>query len=133
MRPAATMRTDRRWLAILGGLLYIAAGVLLFVHPLIGIVSLTILLAWMLIVSGAFRLAAAISGEVQTHRFLAGISGLVSVFVGGFVLFFLPEVSLWMVGLFFGVDMLFMGFAMFGLSRSVKAFRPPAMRTGGSA
>jgi uncharacterized membrane protein HdeD (DUF308 family) len=122
---ASRLRLERRWLGIVGGLLYIAAGVLLFIRPLAGIVSLTLLLAWLLLISGAFRIAAALSGEVQEHRVLVVLSGLASVFVGWIALRYLPVVSPWMLGIFYGVDMLFIGFAMFGLSQEMRAIAPP--------
>lgn len=111
---------EHRWLAVIAGALYVLAGVLLFARPLIGVLSLTLLLGFFLVASGAFRLAAAISGEVRDHRVLAGISGLASLALGFMVFRYLPAVSPWMLGMFVGIDMLFEGFALVGYRRVLK-------------
>jgi uncharacterized membrane protein HdeD (DUF308 family) len=95
-------------LHLLVGLLSIAAGFLMLTKPLAGSLSLTVLLAAYFLVSGAFRLVAALGFDLP-HRGLAILGGLVTFGLGLLVWSELPGSALWLIGTFIGIDLIFRG------------------------
>jgi len=97
------------FLQMLGGLLYIATGALIFWFPVSGAVSLTILVATLLIADGVIRCALAYRlrpGQGWGWFLCAGIA---SAAVGIFLLIGWPLTGLWALGLLLGVNLLFIG------------------------
>lgn len=94
------------FLHLLAGALHLVVGGLMVEHPLKAAESLTFLLAVAFLVGGAMRLVGA---AIQSFP------GREWVLVNGFVTFLLgisiwrqwPESSLWVIGLFIGIDLLF--------------------------
>lgn len=109
---------DRRWLVALLGATYLAMGALIFMQPLVGALSLVTLLAFLLWIGGAFRLAAAFTGEAQ-HRWLAALGGLCALALGFLVLRANPSQAIWTLGLFAGIELLFSGLSMIRFARTV--------------
>lgn len=111
---------ERHYLEALIGTFYLVMGVLFLLQPLASAISLMVLLAFLLWVGGAFRLAAAWTGEA-THRALAGLGGVCAVILGFLVLRATPVQAVWVIGLFVGIELLFSGLSMIRLSRVPKA------------
>jgi len=95
-------------LHVLAGVLSIVAGFLMTTKPLAGSLSLTVLLAAYFLVSGAFRVAAALSVELP-QRGLAIFGGIVTFVLGLLVWSELPGSALWVIGTFLGIDLIFRG------------------------
>jgi uncharacterized membrane protein HdeD (DUF308 family) len=111
-RPAAG-----RYLA---GLLALAAGALLLVFPLHGMVALTIVLAAFFLASGALRGWYAWQVRpAQGWGWIAASGGL-SVVLGLLVAFALPGAALWVPGLLLGIDLLFYGVALLAIVRAAR-------------
>lgn len=107
----------QHWLEALLGFAYLAIGVLVFAQPMLAALSLVTLLAFLLWIGGAFRLAAAFTGEAQ-HRLLAGLGGVCALALGFLVLLSDPAQALWTLGLFAGIELLFSGLSMIRFSRT---------------
>ncbi len=110
-----------KWKGFLGhlfiGLLYLIAGVLLIKHPISASVSITLLLGLFYTGVGVFRLF--YSAAVQTPNWGWGMfSGLVSLLLGTLILLSWPYSSLYIIGLFVGIDLIFLGwsYTMMGMS-----------------
>lgn len=102
-----------------------AVGILLIRFPVAGELSLTLLIAAVLIVGGMFRGIGA-----ATLRFpqwgWAVASGFVSLAVGLVLLVQLESASLWFLGMAVGVDFIFEGAGLVALSAGLRGLRPLA-------
>ena len=106
--------------ALLLGLLMIAAGAFLLFNPQAGALVLTVLVAVLFMVEGAFHFALAFE-----LRPLAGwrwvlASAIVSVSVGIIVAAGLPQLSLIALGILVGINFLSSGIAFISLARAIR-------------
>jgi len=99
------------------GVLYALAGFVLWANPLKGAVTLTFLIAVMLVASGAVRLWLAYE-HWRTMGGLLTLSGIIAILAGILIFAGWPGSSVWVLGLFLAIDVLFYGFAwlMFGFA-----------------
>lgn len=102
---------------LLLGLLYIIGGALLFMGPVLGAISLTLFLGTLFIISGIFRMYYSL-----THRYAkwdwSFFSGLITFILGLLVIGGWPASSLFILGLFVGIDLMLIGwtYIMIGLA-----------------
>ena len=118
---------ERWWVLFLEGLLGIAAGVIAFVSPgLTALALLSVIAVWS-ILTGILEIIAAIRlrQEIENEWWL-GLGGLASI-IFGVLLVIWPGSGLvtisWLVGFYaitFGISMLFLGFRLFGLNKTIK-------------
>lgn len=95
-------------LQLLMGIFYIVVGVLMIDAPIEALQAVTLLIAALLIVGGLFRLVAAL-----TIRFPAWgwqlLSGAISVLLGLMINKGWPDNSVFIIGLFLGIELVFAG------------------------
>ena len=107
------------WLLL--GVLYIVAGFLTFENPLLVAVLLTLLLGVSLIVSGIMRIVLAFSMKEGMPWIWVVLSGAITLLLGLIILAHWPVSSLYILGLFLGIDLVFAGAGWiavgFGLGR----------------
>jgi uncharacterized membrane protein HdeD (DUF308 family) len=113
----------RNWkgffLHLLLGILYSVGGVLMFIHPGVGAVSLTLMLAAFLMVAGLFRTSLALTADFQNWFWLF-LSGIITFILGIIIFAQLPTSALWVVGAFLGIDMIVSGWSSVMLSYEVR-------------
>lgn len=102
----------RRWsgffLALLAGVLYVVVGILIVDHPTETAEVLTLIIAAFLVIGGVFRIAVALSLKFEGWGWtLAG--GVLATLLGLLIWRQWPEASLWVIGLFVGLEVLFTG------------------------
>jgi uncharacterized membrane protein HdeD (DUF308 family) len=117
------------FLFLIGGLLSIVAGVLIWTSPLAGMEVLTLLMAAYFLVLGAFRSVGAISS--RHPGWVWGLfNGLVSIVLGMMIWNRWPASALWVIGLFVAIDMIFEGwnYIMLGFlaRKGAQVIAPPA-------
>ena len=120
----------RRWsgtfLHLLSGVLSIVVGLLFLRAPAGALAALTLLMASFLLVGGIFKVVAAAS-----YRFAAWgwplVSGLIDIALGGMILAEWPGSSLWVLGMFLGIHLLFRGADWIGLGLALRSL-PTAAR-----
>ena len=104
----------RKWpgfaLHLLGGVLYLAAGVLVLLYPLPGALALTLLLAGLFLADGVLRILVASRARRGDRKegwgwMLAG--GIASIVLGAMLVLGWPSTALWAIGLLLGVNLLF--------------------------
>lgn len=111
---------SRLW-HILIGVLYVAVGVMTFVNPLVTTASLTLLAGAALVATGVLRLVVAFqSRELPAWGWVA-FSGLLSLLLGGMILAQWPGSSLWVLGTFLAVELIFQGWAAIALARAIRS------------
>jgi uncharacterized membrane protein HdeD (DUF308 family) len=102
----------RQWsgffINLLAGVLYAVAGVVMIANPTLAAVSLTLLIAIILIVAGLFRLVVAFSTPLH-HRGWLILNGMISILLGVMIWRSWPVSGLWVIGMFIGIDMIFDG------------------------
>jgi uncharacterized membrane protein HdeD (DUF308 family) len=98
------------FLSLLAGILYTVTGFLMVRHPTIGALTLTLLLASFYTVSGVFRIIGSLTMRFQHWGWLL-FSGIVSLILGILIFSEWPISGLWIIGLFVGIDMLFIGWS----------------------
>ena len=110
-----------RWIAGILGVLMILFALSLFVQPLAGMISLTILLAGFFIATGLVRIF--LSMRMREHSGWGWLlaSGILSVALGLFIMLALGEAALGILGVFLGVELIVSGAAM--LTMGMRAAR----------
>jgi uncharacterized membrane protein HdeD (DUF308 family) len=107
------------WLLL--GVLYIIAGFLTFENPLLAAALLTLLLGVSLIASGIMRTVLAFNMKEGTPWIWVVLSGGITLLLGLIILAHWPVSSLYILGLFLGIDLVFAGAGWiavgFGLGR----------------
>ena len=105
----------RIW-AILLGVLAVVLGVNLIGNPLEGSISLTLVVAIMLLVAGTIRIILAFGLFNSTLRWMMIISGVLSVILGVMILSNFPQSALVTLGLFLAIELISNGVSLIVLS-----------------
>lgn len=106
------------WIAL--GALYAAAGILVWVNPLLAAGAFTLLIGIALIASGLMRIVLAFRLPDTAPRFWICLSGAITVLLGAIILSQWPVSSLYVLGLFLGIDLLFAGFGWIGMALKLR-------------
>jgi uncharacterized membrane protein HdeD (DUF308 family) len=104
---AFQIKTWGRFLLL--GALYIVAGFLTFENPLLAAALLTLLLGVSLIASGIMRIVLAFNMKGGTPWMWVVVSGVITFLLGLIILAHWPVASLYILGLFLGIDLIFAG------------------------
>lgn len=119
----------RQWegvfLHLLCGVMYAVFGFIVLTKPGLAIVTLTMLIAIVLLVSGVFRIA--LAAALRFHQWgWALLSGVVSLALGVMIWQELPESAEWVIGTFVGIDLIFTGWTWIMLALGLKSMPPDA-------
>jgi len=106
------------WLVL--GALYVFAGFVAFSNPLLTAVVLTLLLGAALVVSGIMRIILAFSMKEGTPWGWALLSGVVTLLLGLLILARWPISSLFVLGLFLGIDLVIAGASWIAIGLGLK-------------
>jgi uncharacterized membrane protein HdeD (DUF308 family) len=101
---------------LLLGVLYIATGIMLFVYPLTGVLSLTLLLGSFLLTEGVFNLILAFQIRPRQNWGWVLADGIITLLLGGLVWFEWPFDAPWLIGTLVGVSVLSTGISRVMLS-----------------
>lgn len=107
---------------LLSGLVYAVAGFFAFYNPLLASAVLTFLLAAALVASGVLRIWAGFGQRGTAGWGWMVAAGVVTLLVGILIALRWPVNSLWVLGLFLAIDLVFQGwtFIAFGLALKKK-------------
>ena len=109
-----------RWWNMLAGLLFLALGVLMVLLPVLSLEVVTLALACGLLSSGILRILFVCTLRQESARGWRFLNGLVSLVLGGLVLWQWPASSLWLLGTFLAIEMIFSGWTLLFLSLGSK-------------
>lgn len=90
------------------GIFFLIAGIVLFANPVGGAVIVTLILALSLMASGITRVVLAMR-LWRNFGWLLLLSGIAAILFGAVILANWPQASLKVLGLLFGLDLLFLG------------------------
>lgn len=106
------------WIVL--GALYALAGIFVWANPLLAAGALTLLIGIALIASGLVRIFLAFRLPDTAPRFWICLSGAITVLLGAIILSQWPISSLYVLGLFLGIDLLFAGFGWVGMALKLR-------------
>jgi uncharacterized membrane protein HdeD (DUF308 family) len=111
-------------LHLVGALLYLAAGVVIVLFPLGGVLTLTLFLAGVFLVEGVSRtmLALRMRPAQGWGWFLVG--GLAGIVLGLMIWLEWPSSALWALGLLVGINLLFSGVSLTSLALAFRRAHP---------
>jgi uncharacterized membrane protein HdeD (DUF308 family) len=104
---------------LLVGILYVVAGFVITDTPVRSALAMTLFLAALFIVVGAFRSVAALVIRFP-HWGWALLNGVITLLAGIVIYRHFPESALWVIGLLVGLEMLFHGWTWIMLSLAVR-------------
>jgi uncharacterized membrane protein HdeD (DUF308 family) len=94
---------------LLLSILYVATGVMLFINPYRGILTLTLLLGSFLLAEGVFELILAFRLRPQKNWLWVLGDGVITLLLGGMIWFQWPFDAPWLLGTLVGASVLFTG------------------------
>ncbi len=97
------------------GVLYIVAGFVTFENPLLAAVLLTLVLGASLVASGVMRIILAFSMKRESPSIWVALSGVITLLLGLLILAHWPINSVYILGLFLGIDLVMAGAAWIGI------------------
>ena len=127
---------SRSWkgffLSLLIAILYLAIGLLMIFRPLVGAMSLTLLLGVYFTVDGVFKIALAFRHKPLPNWGWILFSGIVALILGVIIWTNWPMNTLWVIGLLVGIDLIFSGWAAVMIALASHA-APPQQATAAGA
>jgi uncharacterized membrane protein HdeD (DUF308 family) len=105
------------------GVLYIVAGFVTFENPLLAAVLLTLILGAALLASGVMRIFLAFSMKRETPWVWVLLSGVITLLLGALILARWPVSSLYILGIFLGIDLIMAGAGWIGLGFGLRRDR----------
>jgi uncharacterized membrane protein HdeD (DUF308 family) len=116
------------WKLLLSGL-YIATGVMLFVYPFTGILTLTLLLGTFLVTEGTFELILAFQLRPQDNWTWILGDGIITLVLGAMIWFQWPFNAPWLLGTLVGISIIFTGISRVMLSLNARSTLNPSDKT----
>ena len=114
------------WWSLVSAILGIAAGLVLLLWPLSGVLTLTLVLIVFFVVEGT----ASIMFSLEHKRELSGrwgwmlASGVIDLILAAIILAGLPGTAVWALGLLVGINMVFGGTALIGMALHARQVDP---------
>ena len=105
---------------VLLGVLYIVAGFATFENPVLAAALLTAILGFALVASGIMRIVLAFNMQRQAPWILVALSGVITLLLGAMILAHWPISSLYILGVFLGVDLVIAGTSWIGLGLGLR-------------
>ncbi|MGO9088479.1 MAG: HdeD family acid-resistance protein [Candidatus Sulfotelmatobacter sp.] len=110
------------WWSLISAIIAIAAGIVLLLWPLNGLVTLTLLLIAFFVIEGIVSIMYAIEHRNQlTGRWgWMLVSGIIDLILAGIIYTGLPGTVAWALGLLVGINMLFGGAALIAMALAAR-------------
>ena len=105
---------------ILVGLLYGGIGVYLFINPVLGVLSLTLLLGVFLLIEGALEIALYFQIRGTKNAGWVLFDGIITLILGIMIWRHWPSSSIWVVGTLMGISLIFSGLSRIMLSMALR-------------
>jgi uncharacterized membrane protein HdeD (DUF308 family) len=120
-------------LHLLAAALYLFVGVFVIEDPVRAARVLTLLLVAAFLVGGLLRIIFSLGATPPGWPWVL-LNGVIDLVLAGLIWSEWPESSLWVIGVFVGIDLIFHGWSWMGLALAVRAYNPaPSARGDGLA
>lgn len=117
-------------MAFLFGGITVVAGVLILARPLVGLASLTMLLAAYFVVDGLFAIVASFNLKPEAGWGWVLFDGIITLVLGAMIWRQWPLSGAWAVGVLVGLRLLMAGWAMIFAGSAVRGVSRSAARAG---
>ncbi|WP_297322685.1 HdeD family acid-resistance protein [uncultured Bartonella sp.] len=108
---------------LLAGLLYTVGGVICLLEPILAAAVFTFLLGFLLVVAGVIRVVVGFqSRTVKGYGWIIA-AGIVTAIAGLIITTGWPANTLWVLGLFLSIDLIFQGWSWIGFSFGLRALK----------
>lgn len=105
------------------GVLYIIAGIISFIKPIEASSAITLLLSFLLIASGIAQAIGAINNKGFPYWGWWLFSGIITFLLGMLIMIGWPANSLFILGMFLGIDLVFQGWAYLAIGLALKSIK----------
>jgi len=109
---------------VLLAVVYGAAGIYMLMNPLLGVLSLTLVLAVFLFVEGILEIALYFGIRRVRHAGWVLFDGIVTLILGILIWAHWPSTAVWVIGTLVGISLIFSGISRFMLSVAVRNISP---------
>ena len=122
------------WWSLISALIGIAAGIVLLARPVLGAVSLTLLLIVFFIIEGVASIMYALEHKKEIGGQWAWmlVSGIIDLILAAIIWAGLPGTAEWALGLLVGINMLFGGTALIAMAMHARNSAPTTSAPGAS-
>ncbi len=111
---------------VLLAVVYGIAGIYMLMNPLLGVLSLTLVLAVFLLFEGILEIAFYFGMRRVRHSGWVLVNGIVTLILGILIWSQWPSSSAWLIGTLVGISLIFSGISRFMLSLAVRDISPAA-------
>jgi uncharacterized membrane protein HdeD (DUF308 family) len=111
-------------LHLLTAALYLVAGLFILEDPIQAAVVLTLLIAAYFLVGGLLRILVSFVVQFYSWQWVV-LNGVVDLILGVMILNRWPGSSLWVIGLFVGIDLIFQGWSWVILALGLRTYSAP--------
>ena len=105
---------------LLVGLAYLFIGVYLIVHPVVGIATLTLVIACLFVIEGIFEIIWFFRTRSGSGSFWLLFDGIVTLVLGGLIYMHWPSSAVWAIGTLVGVSMISSGISRVMMSLAAR-------------
>jgi uncharacterized membrane protein HdeD (DUF308 family) len=112
---------DQTALWAIMGILYIVTGVVAIYNPILASSALTLMMAILLLVGGTVQIMGALHNRHIPQWGWLLCSGIITFILGLLVVVEWPSNSVWVLGLFLGLDLIFQGWAYISIGIAFKS------------
>ena len=126
MRCTPPAEARRASVDLLIAIVYVLAGISLLISPIVGAVTLTIILAAYLLAGGLARIVMAFGyrSNIPTAWGWVLFSGVVDVLLAVIIISGMPGTAAWVLGLLVGINLLMMGFSILMVALGLLTIMP---------
>ena len=119
------------WWSLVSAILGIAAGIVLLLWPLSGVVTLTLVLIVFFTIEGVASIMFALEhkGELSGRWGWMLASGIIDLILAAIILAGLPGTAAWALGLLVGINLVFGGTALIGMALHARDVDPRSAAT----
>ena len=108
-------------LRLLAGIFYFAVGIMFLVHPMEGVLTLTLLLAILFMFEGIIKIAVSVQLKPATNWIWMLVSGIAALILSVLIFAGYPSTAAWVLGLLVGINLMFSGWTMLMFSSVAEA------------
>ena len=111
---------------VLIGVVYVAGGFYFLTHTLLGLGTLTLLLAGIILAEAVFEIVAYFRHRETNGSSWLLVNAIITLLVGGLIWFHWPSSSVWAIGTLVGVNLLMTGISRVMVGMAARNFSAPA-------
>lgn len=116
IRNISMGKSEGMWASIFWSIVALVIGILFIVNPMRGVLTLTLLLTIFFILSGLSKIIWGIQFRSIPGTAWIIFSGVISLIMAGIIISGWPQTALWVIGLLFGIDLLFLGISLVSIA-----------------